>query len=99
MKLLPIGSIVYLIGGNQKVVILNRGAVVFQDGKEVLFDYTGAMYPEGLNPDQVCYFNHSDIDEIIFTGYSDKDEKRFVSLFEKWLSQEGTSLERGKTEL
>ncbi|MEY8462307.1 DUF4176 domain-containing protein [Streptococcus merionis] len=99
MKLLPIGSIVYLMGGNQKVVILNRGAVVLQNEKEVLFDYTGAMYPEGLNPNQVYYFNHSDIDEIIFTGYSDKDEERFVSLFEKWLNNEGKSIERGKTDI
>lgn len=98
MQILPIGSIVYLSGGNQKVVILNRGAIVSQDENVVLFDYTGSEYPEGLNPEQVYYFNHDDIDEIVFRGYSDLDEERFISLYEKWLLSEGAKFEKGKTE-
>lgn len=30
--LLPVGSVVYLIDGNQKLVIVNRGAIVEQEG-------------------------------------------------------------------
>ena len=48
--ILPIGTIVYLSGGNQKVMILNRGAIIEQEGQDVLFDYTGALFPDGLNP-------------------------------------------------
>ena len=44
--ILPIGSVVYLKEGNQKIMILNRGAVVEQDDTQVYFDYTGALYPE-----------------------------------------------------
>jgi hypothetical protein len=98
MKILPVGSIVYLSGGNQKIVILNRGAIVEQGEQKVLFDYTGAFYPEGINPEEVYYFNQEDIDEIIFTGYSDWDEERFVSLYKKWLIADGSNLEKGKTE-
>lgn len=47
--LLPVGSVVYLIDGNQKLVIVNRGAIVEQEGQEVYFDYLGGIFPEGLN--------------------------------------------------
>ena len=49
--LLPVGSVVYLENGNQKIVVLNRGAIVSQNNQKVIFDYTGAIYPEGLNPE------------------------------------------------
>ena len=49
--MLPVGSVVYLAEGNQKVIILNRGPIITQHGEDVLFDYTGALYPEGLNPE------------------------------------------------
>lgn len=51
--LLPVGSVVYLIDGNQKLVIVNRGAIVEQEGQEVYFDYLGGIFPEGLNLEQV----------------------------------------------
>ena len=54
--LLPVGSVVYLIDGNQKLVIVNRGAIVEQEGQEVYFDYLGGIFPEGLNLEQVYYF-------------------------------------------
>lgn len=34
--MLPIGSIVYLSEGNQKMMILNRGAVIEQNNEKVL---------------------------------------------------------------
>lgn len=85
--MLPIGSVVYLSEGNQKMMILNRGAIVEQNKEQVLFDYTASVYPNGLDPEQVYYFNDSDIDEIVFEGYKDIDEKRFVELYEKWLEK------------
>ncbi|WP_455158305.1 DUF4176 domain-containing protein [Streptococcus sp.] len=95
--ILPIGSVVYLKEGNQKIMILNRGAVVEQDDTQVYFDYTGALYPEGLNPEQVYYFNREDIDEVIWEGHSDSDEKRYVELYEKWLTSINGIIKQGKT--
>ncbi|MFS9337177.1 DUF4176 domain-containing protein [Streptococcus intermedius] len=94
--ILPVGSVVYLAEGNQKVIILNRGPIITQHGEDVLFDYTGALYPEGLNPEQVYYFNQEDIDEVVFEGYKDDDEKRFRELYEKWLLGKGSELKKGK---
>lgn len=96
--ILPIGSVVYLKEGNQKIMILNRGAVVEQYDTQVYFDYTGALYPDGLNPEQVYYFNREDIDEVIWEGYNDSDEKRYAGRYEKWLTSIKGKIKKGKTE-
>ncbi|MEY8443311.1 DUF4176 domain-containing protein [Lactococcus ileimucosae] len=95
--MLAIGSIVYLSDGNQKIMILNRGPVVEQNGEQVIFDYTGALYPNGLDPEQVYYFNDDDIDEVVFEGYKDEEEERFRTLYNKWLDREGAELKKGVT--
>ena len=73
---LPIGSIVYLAEGNQKIMILNRGPFVEQGGEKVFFDYTGALYPSGLDPEEVFYFNETDVEEVLFEGFRDEEEVR-----------------------
>ncbi|KXT63258.1 DUF4176 domain-containing protein [Lactococcus sp. DD01] len=95
-KILPIGTIIYLKEGTQKVMILNRGSVIEDNGEQVLFDYSGAIYPVGLNPEQVLYFNKEDIDKVIFEGYSDDEELRFVQLYENWEIKEGSNLKKGR---
>lgn len=87
LNILPIGSIVYLKDGSQKLMILNRGVTINQNGEDVLFDYSASFYPIGLNPKQIFYFNQEDIDQVIFEGDSDCDEKRFAELYKKWLSE------------
>ncbi|HEL2072788.1 TPA: DUF4176 domain-containing protein [Streptococcus suis] len=96
MSLLPVGSVVYLAEGNQKMVVLNRGAVVEQRGEEVVFDYCLGIYPEGLNPEQVYYCNSEDIDEVVFEGYSDDDENRFIDLYLKWLDEKKEDIKKGR---
>ncbi len=77
------------------MVVLNRGAVVEQDGKQVFFDYGLGIYPEGLNPEEVYYCQSEDIDEVLFEGYTDDDERRFVELYEKWVLDNPSNLKRG----
>ncbi|OFI46004.1 hypothetical protein BG261_09025 [Floricoccus tropicus] len=93
-----IGSIVYLADGNQKIMIINVGPVVEKDGKEYYFDYTGCIYPEGVNPEQVYYFNNEDIDEVIFDGYLDDDGKRLIELFTNWKNNKNKKIEKGNVE-
>lgn len=97
--ILPIGTIVYLAEGNQKICILNRGAVIEQHGQEVYFDYTGALYPNGLDPEQVYYFNREDIDEVVWEGYRDSEEERFINLYDKWITSNEGKIPKGKTSL
>ena len=67
-KLLPLGSIVYLEEGTQKLVIVGRGAI-FEDpetGEQVFADYMGSLYPAGLQTNSTLFFQHENIDEVVF---------------------------------
>ncbi|MBP2623452.1 DUF4176 domain-containing protein [Streptococcus oricebi] len=96
-KILPIGTILYLKEGTTKIMILNRGVTVTQDNQEVLFDYSAAIYPMGLNPEQLFYFNQEDIDKVVFEGYHDEEEERFVQLYQDWYLKQKEILPKGKT--
>lgn len=77
-NLLPLGSVVYLREGNKKVLIVARGLVMKNQGNPVFFDYGGVMYPEGLQNDQMAYFQHDAVSKVVFTGYSDMDDEATV---------------------
>jgi len=47
-------------------------------------------------PDQVVYFNHENVDEVVFEGFKDTEEDRFQTLYEKWQEENGQSIKRGK---
>ncbi len=86
-KLLPMGSIVILNGGNKKFMIYGRKQLLLDDGTGTIpeegqmYDYIGVFYPEGfISPEYSFVFNHSDIKEVIFTGYSDEDEEQFQKI-------------------
>lgn len=93
--MLPIGSIVYLKEGTQKIMILNRGPVVEMDESEFVFDYTGCFYPQGLTPGDVLYFNEENIDQVVFEGHRDEQEERWQQLYERWLKENEGSINRG----
>jgi len=85
-ELLPLGSIVYLKEGTQKLVIVGRG-VLFDDpdtGEQVFADYMGVLYPAGLQPDSTLFFQHENIDEVVFEGYRDEEEERFLTIYREW---------------
>lgn len=90
-----IGSIVYLKDGRQKIMILNRTALYQTETRQVRFDYSGCLYPIGLNPDQIFYFNEENIDKVVFEGYHDEEEDRFRELFKQWESEEGSRIPKG----
>lgn len=78
-------------------MILNRGVTIEQNGQSVLFDYSAAFYPMGLNPEQLFYFNREDVDRIVFKGYSDEEEDRFVELYLQWLEENKEKVVKGRT--
>lgn len=90
-----LGTIVYLKEGRAKVMILNRGSIVEKEGMSFLYDYAGCIYPTGMNPDQILYFNEENIDRVIFEGYSDEDEQRFEELYQESVVKLGDSVKRG----
>ena len=69
IEFLPLGSIVQLKGGVKKIMIIARGAFAVVKGEKRYFD------PEGVIGDALLYFQHKDIQKIVYRGYEDEDEK------------------------
>jgi len=81
--LLPVGSVVLLKGGIKKLVIMGIKQANAEE-PDVEYDYAGVMYPEGyLGNDTLYLFNHADINDIIFTGYTNPERDEFLSEVEK----------------
>ncbi|WBY63711.1 MAG: DUF4176 domain-containing protein [Thermocaproicibacter melissae] len=74
---LPIGSVVLLKGGTKKIMIYGRKQMAVESGK--MYDYVACFYPEGNVSDEYTFlFDHNQIDKVIFKGYSDDEDKKFI---------------------
>ena len=86
-KYLPIGSVVILKGATKRIMITGFASMSPETG-ETVFDYSGCAYPEGFfDYNQVCVFNHKDIDKVFFTGYVDDEEKTFKQRLVEHMNQ------------
>lgn len=77
-KYLPIGTVVILKGATKRLMISGFCALD-NSNKDKIWDYSGCMYPEGfINSNQICLFDHNQIDKIYHIGLSnDAEEKEF----------------------
>ena len=73
IEFLPLGSIVQLKGGVKKIMIIARGAFAVVKGEKRYFDYGACTYPEGVIGDALLYFQHKDIQKIVYRGYEDEE--------------------------
>lgn len=94
-NLLPLGSVVVLKGGIQKLLIISRGINIKLNNEVVFFDYGGVLYPEGLIDDKMAYFNHDGIEKVYFFGYDDEDSKVGANNINNYVATH-PSLKRGK---
>lgn len=94
-KYLPIGSIVLLKEGKKRIMITGYYVTNVSDNK--IYDYSACIYPEGIVDNKtIILFNHEDISNIIFTGYSDEEEKKHkVAL--KYIIQQDLTNGKGDT--
>lgn len=86
-ELLPLGSVIYLESATTKLMIVGRGPVFESGGEPTYSDYVGVIYPEGINPEDAVFFNHENIDKVVFEGFKDEEEERFMEIYQEW---EGT---------
>ena len=85
-KYLPIGTVVLLKGGRKRAMITGFCSVA-QENQEKVYDYSGCVYPEGyLSSNQVCLFDHDQIEKIFFVGYEDDEERDFKGKLKKILA-------------
>ncbi len=76
-KYLPIGSVVLLKGGIKKTMITGYMYAKSKESKEI-YDYTGCTYPEGIIAyNRFGLFNHDQIQEIVYMGLENDEEKMF----------------------
>lgn len=82
-KLLPNGSIILLEGGNIKLMIYGRKQILVteDDNNGTMYDYLAVPYPEGyISPDYTYVFNHANIAEVIFKGFTNEEEVEFQNI-------------------
>ena len=88
-KFLPIGTVVLLKGGKKRAMITGFCSIA-QENQEKIYDYSGCVYPEGyLSSNQVCLFDHDQIDKIFFLGYQDEEERAFKDKLNKIVASIG----------
>lgn len=77
-KFLPIGTVVMLKEGKKRVMITGFLSMAGEANNQKVYDYSGCIYPEGfLSSNQVCLFNHEQIDTVYFKGFIDEEEISF----------------------
>jgi len=82
-KLLPIGSVVTLKGGLKKLMIVGLKVAV-EEAPDTFYDYIGVLYPEGFMGAQSHFlFNHDDINDVIFMGYSNPERESFIKYMDE----------------
>lgn len=85
-EILPLGTIVTLIGGTKKIMICGRIQEEKKSGK--LYDYSACYYPEGiLEATELFLFQHEDVDKIYFVGMQEADEFAFRLFMEDKLKE------------
>lgn len=47
-------------------MVVGRGPIFQSDGKDAYTDYVGVVYLEGINPEDAIFFNHEDVDKVVF---------------------------------
>ena len=70
--MLPIGSIIRTEGAERKLMVIGR--VVTTEENDMIYDYVGVPYPEGINDsDKLYFFNRDQIEELLFIGFQDQE--------------------------
>lgn len=82
--ILPLGTIVKLERGDKGLMIVGRAQLYNNEGTIGYFDYSAVLYPEGIRGnDGFIFFNDEDVQEVVFEGYRDEQEKIFAQSYEE----------------
>lgn len=81
MNLLPIGSVVRMEDGTKSLLIVG---ILQTNSEGKMYDYIGCPFPEGyIDADHLFLFNHNDIKDVYYVGFSDEERNEFVDYLEK----------------
>ncbi len=96
-EILPIGTVVMLEGGSKPLMItgykMSDGKKPEDPKEEVkYYDYVGCVFPEGLMEETFSLFDNSQIENVMFVGYSEDDFKEHVNNMENLSFSSGRGL-------
>ena len=92
-KILPIGSVVLLKDAEKRIMIIGYYPTTIVDNKEVTYDYSGCLFPEGvIDSDKSMLFNQDDIDHLFFYGLMDEEQEEFAKALEEAVKEEMNSV-------
>ena len=85
-ELLPLGSIVYLQEGTQKLMIIGRELSLTTRKLEKKHSLTIWVFCTqwAFERNRHFSFNMKILTKSFFVGYSDEEEGRFLEVYEKW---------------
>jgi len=98
-NLLPIGSIVFLEEGMIPLAIIAVSSFIKKEESDATlhhFDYTGTPYPQGLVEEEVYYFHHENISEVVFEGYKNDLHERYLKSVDEWKEKNADTFEIGE---
>lgn len=76
-KYLPLGTVVLLKGASKRLMITGF-CTMDVNNQNVMYDYSGCLYPEGvIKSDQTALFNHDQIEKVFHMGLQDEEEAQF----------------------
>ena len=79
-------------------MIINRQVLIEINNEQLLFDYSGCLYPNGASSNNILYFNEENIDKVIFEGYKDQDDDRMQELINKFKNEHPNKFKKGNVE-
>ncbi|MGT2741681.1 DUF4176 domain-containing protein [Streptococcus plurextorum] len=89
-EILPIGTVVITKSGNIPLMIVSRAALFEENGEIGYLDYSAIPYPMGItDAKEFAFFNHEDIESIIYIGYINSDEQLFSNDYNKLVEESG----------
>ena len=81
--LLPIGSVVSLVGSDEKYMLVSSCIVTERDHKKI-YDYAAVPFPVGFqDADNMVMFNRDGIENIFCVGYMTKESDEFAKQAEE----------------
>jgi hypothetical protein len=84
---LPIGTILMLKKGTQKLMIVGKGMNKYgAEGR--IYDYCAVMAPQGMtSPDQIVGFDKDSVERVYFLGYIDEKEEILNLQLEEYINE------------
>lgn len=88
-NLLPLGTVVLLKEASKKLMIIGYKPIL--PNTETEYDYIGVLYPEGFIGNNSSFlFNHNDINDTIFKGYTNPEYEEFIEMVSKIYEEKNT---------